>query len=997
MNEEPVVEIDEPGMIRYRDSIAGQITTRSLLMAVVPVLVVGLVTVVSLLVLASRADQARTDLIGNTIGPSRADEARLILVRLDDYVEERIDDVIDWSRSPAITQAAGAPRPEFDRFVNMPIDNVERELDGTTQLDTSGNSSAFLATSIADQSAFAEVFFTDKNGFNVGATNPTSDFVQRDEEWWQTAWNSGAFIGPMQFDDSAGVFSFEVAVRIEGPPGQPIGVIKAVIDVTAVQSFADEFASDDTDEVSVRVLTTDGDLLAETSSGHDPRRIGDTASFGEDQVVAFNQALAVVDGSEGAEDGIRSGFAVLDSILAGYGASSNTREIPRLGIEVPSQQWVAIVEQPEATALAPLNGVEALQSDLNLSVRTLAGLIVALIIVAVVISVVVSRIIAERIAGPVNHLRSEAHRVANEELPRLVASLRDPSSSHQLPEITPIEVNAENEIGELATAFNSVRTTATQLAAGQAVGRSRDVAAILLSLGRRNQQLIGRQLQFIDQLEHSESDPETLQDLFQLDQMATRMRRNAESLLVLAGEDSRRRGTRSVPIDEVIRGSISAVEEFARIDLVATDAVAIKPTAAADVSHLLAELIENAATYSPPDSRIEVIGTGEADNSYTISVLDRGIGMSETALNEANATIRNPAFTERASASQLGLLVVGRLASRHEIVARLVESATIGLTAKVTIPEALLDPVSPLEGHTPPIGVATSETAATPARLEAMATSRPADQVIDISDSAPALPEVPSMEPVVSRITDELISTHGQAAPEAPNAGFVDGTPGALAQPTANTTERPEPPARPMTAERPTERPGNELRVRRRQRSAPEADQAHATTLPSGTGTTDPADAAHSESAQNRADQVRDTLSAFTNGFDKARQEVPGEPSAALQDRANAVRHDLDNFADGIKRGRHDARPPSIGNESGHPSGNGSAAGSPAGSGDGAALPPTTRPRGNGAITSETPAAAAHLSDPNALADDQAADRVNKASSPGPFIQRKRTKGIDNA
>jgi len=708
---------------RFRDSISGRITVTSVAMAIVPVAVVGIVAIVSLMLLASTAEDARSGLAATTVGPSRAEEARLVLDQLDTFVDERVDDVIDWSRASVVVQMADAERAEVDRLATLPIEQVENEMGADHLLDSTGISSQYLLRQIADRPYFAEVFFTDSNGFNVATTNPTSDFVQRDEDWWQTAWDQGAFLGEVEFDESAEVVSFEVALRIDNTLGNPVGVIKSVVNVTALQQFADDFASSSAGDVEVRVMTGAGMLLAETETDHDPRRIGTVAELQGDDDIAQQLALdltseqsslpegliteemLVAEVATVSEDGVnsalRASYALLNEDVVGVSASQPVRTIPRLGIEVPNQQLVSVVALPKDLALAPLAGVTDLESDLDNSVRNLLLTIVLLLLATIVGSVLVARVVGRRIASPIIRLREEADRVANEELPMLIESLSDPEASGDLPEVAPIEIDADGEVAELTQAFNSVRSTATHLAASQAVGRNKDVSAILMSLGRRNQQLVGRQLQFIDQLERTEVNPDTLQNLFQLDQMATRMRRNAESLLVLAGEESRKSGSRPASIDDVIRAAMSAVEDFERVELVSADSVSLLPTVAGDVSHLLAEIIENATSFSPPDTHVEVIGTLVGDGSYTISVVDRGIGMAPAEMEAANEQLRSPRFTDRASASQLGLLVVGRLAARHQISARLVESATTGITAKVTLAAELLASIGSPQFGTP--------------------------------------------------------------------------------------------------------------------------------------------------------------------------------------------------------------------------------------------------------------------------------------------------------
>lgn len=830
---------DGPTPVPYRESIAGRITSRSILLAAIPVLLVGLVAVTSLLVLSRRADEARDELVVDTIGPTRAEDAELILVRLDDYLDERIDDVIDWSRSAQVVEAAGEDWDGVDELASLPIDAVEQRFEGTDVLDTSGFSSRYLIAEIEQRPAFAEVFFTDGNGFNVAATNPTSDFVQRDEDWWQDAWNNGLFVGPIVFDDSAEVTSIEVAARIDDRSGRAIGVLKAVIDASALQAFADA-ARDNPGEASgveVRVLNGDGVLLAETATDHDPRRVGTAAEFDGDRAAAFEQATSTLgDDAQPAT----SGYVLLDETVAGYAWSPGTRQVDRLDMVVPVEQWISIVEQPEAAALAPLSGVEALQSDLNLSARTLALIVIGLVVAVLIIAYLVSRLIARRIAGPINELQVQAYRVANHDLPRIVDTLHRPGVDPEIPRIEPIDVEARGEVGELVNAFNSIQSTALQLAAQEAIGRTRDVSTILLSLGRRNQQLVGRQLGFIDQLERSVDDPDMLAHLFELDQMATRMRRNAESLLVLAGHESSRRGSGPVAVDTVIREAMSAVEDYARIDLESTDRIWIVPRAAADVSHLLAELMENPTIYSPPTTRVQVVGRIEADGSYTISIVDAGIGMSDEALAAANARIGESSFSDEASASQIGLLVVGRLAARHGIKTRLVESSTSGLTAKATIPIDLLVSSLEIEGR-PADDIASSPERPGPTAAEP-----------DSSDGGEwsLVPARPQSADSLASLEDPIPVRSGRS--EAAVVGF--GPPPSIFSAEAGADVAP-------------------LNARRRTRAtSEEAPLADYTVEQSGHG--------ESPLSQQRADEVRSALSNFTAGFASGRADAAGQREA---------------------------------------------------------------------------------------------------------------------
>ncbi len=675
----------DPHRRGFSDSIAGRITLRMLFVAAIPALIVGAVTVGVLFALAGRADDElaanRAALADDTIGARHAEQARLLVASVDTFFEERLGDAIDWSRTPVIVETTGAVYPETIELSSLPIAEVDGRIGQDQRLDRTGRSSDWLAAQIEAQPAFAQAIVTDANGFTVGAARPTTDFTSADREWWQRAWSDGVFLGAVEIDESTGVVAVPLAVRIDDTTtGAPLGVLEATVDLAAIQPLADAFA-DEGRGVEVRILTRSGLLLAETASDHDRARIATELPFDGQHGAAYGQALTGAD---------ETGHIILDDTVGGFGRTRPVREVGRLGTRIDNHDWVAFVEQPTSTALAPLSGLESLRSDLTATARLMAITVVAVLLTALAAALLVGRLLAKRIARPINELSYEANRLAAVELPEMVAQLQQPGAAGTVPAVEPLRVDADGEVAELAAAFDSVRTTAVGLAAEQAIGRSRDASELLTSLGRRNQQLVGRQLRFIDRLERTESDPDVLRNLFVLDQMATRMRRNAESLLVLAGEASPRRVGRARPVDEVVRAAVSEVEDYARVRLGAIDPGLITPNAVNNVTHLLAELIENAASFSPPDELVEVVGTAEPDGSYTLAVVDRGVGMSRDRLRLANERLRGAPFARGSSPSLLGLHVVGRLAARHGIDARLVESATIGTTAKVTLPPSCL-------------------------------------------------------------------------------------------------------------------------------------------------------------------------------------------------------------------------------------------------------------------------------------------------------------------
>jgi hypothetical protein len=253
--------------------------------------------------------------------------------------------------------------------------------------------------------------------------------------------------------------------------------------------------------------------------------------------------------------------------------------------------------------------------------------------------------------------------------------------------------SGRDEIGELATAFGAVHRQALRLAADQALTRM-EVQAMFIALSRRGQTLVQRQIHLIDEFGRDETEPDALARLFALDHLAARMRRNEENLLVLAGGEPARWITRPVAIVDLIRASAQEIEEYRRIDVRQVPDHAIGANVAGDTIHLLAELLENAASYSPPSSVVHV-DARRTVQGLVISVRDEGIGMPPDRLAEANDRLEHPSALTSTLVGTMGLLVVARLAQRHGIAVRLDSTVTTGTTATVTLPDRLLMPLTP--------------------------------------------------------------------------------------------------------------------------------------------------------------------------------------------------------------------------------------------------------------------------------------------------------------
>ncbi len=369
-----------------------------------------------------------------------------------------------------------------------------------------------------------------------------------------------------------------------------------------------------------------------------------------------------------------------------------------------------------------INTAKARVDQLEQQVRLYVGGAVAALLLGLLLAAVVTRLITTSL----RRLTRAARTISEESLPRLVDSLKHPETDLGL-HPTPIDVKGADEFVQLANAFGVVEQTAIDVAAEQAATLRKGIGEIFVNLARRNQSLLDRQIEFIDRLEANEEDPDQLENLFKLDHLATRMRRNAESLLVLAGAEAPRRRGREVSMTDVIRVAVGEVEDFARVTLLAVDDAMVVGTAAVDIAHLLSELMENGTQYSPPDRRVEVVGHRTNDGGYVISVTDHGVGMSDDARLQANELLATPPAVGLALSRSLGFVVASTLASRHGIAVRLTESPSGGITALVTLGSSLILPSQVDDGlHPAGLAASASGTELAPAGVGTGTTNLPA-------------------------------------------------------------------------------------------------------------------------------------------------------------------------------------------------------------------------------------------------------------------------------
>ncbi|MGC4761112.1 sensor histidine kinase [Micromonospora trifolii] len=364
---------------------------------------------------------------------------------------------------------------------------------------------------------------------------------------------------------------------------------------------------------------------------------------------------------------------------------------PSTQLPVGAEQWRGTVEPAlaEVNDVVTAGGEGIVDRATSVAVMVVVRLVLAtgLGLLAVIASVVVSITTARNLLRQLDRLREAAWQLADERLPRVVERLGRGEEVDVATEAPPLEFGTD-EIGQVGKAFNAVQETAVRTAVEQADLR-RNVREVFLSLARRTQALVHRQLTLLDAMERREHDAEELEDLFRVDHLATRMRRNAENLIVLSGSTPGRAWRRNVPMVDVVRGAVAEVEDYTRVNVLPLGPVSLAGRAVGDVIHLLAELIENGLSFSPPHTTVEVRGQ-LVSNGFAIEIEDRGLGMSEEDLAAANHRIVDQSELNLANAARLGLYVVSRLTERHGVRVRLKESAYGGTTAVVLIPLELV-------------------------------------------------------------------------------------------------------------------------------------------------------------------------------------------------------------------------------------------------------------------------------------------------------------------
>ncbi|WP_280226898.1 sensor histidine kinase [Nocardia cyriacigeorgica] len=403
--------------------------------------------------------------------------------------------------------------------------------------------------------------------------------------------------------------------------------------------------------------------------------------------------------------------ALLNLLAQRFPANDRNIQDLRTGVETRA----AMIQGPEAQAgqlplgearqsiLSSLDTTEALVAmatdDIVSGVRDLADnarsdaiMYSVVVLLTILAALLLAVFVARSMIVPLHRLRLAALRVAESDLPHEVAQLRNGASPEEVP-LEPMPIRSEEEIGQLARAVDDIHGQALRLASDQAQMRTQ-VNDMFETLARRSKSLVDHQLTLIEAMEYDEKDPRLLENLFRLDHLAARMRRNGDNLLILAGTKQRRAKSAPVEIADVLRAAISEVEDYERVKLGATPRGSLKEPAASDLAHLFAELLDNALRASPPETDVKFTFAQAHDQGLLIEVADRGIGMPPTEMAEINRRLETTAEPGPDTARHMGLFVVGRLAERHGLSVRLRPTFDTardpGVTVTVHVPVGLI-------------------------------------------------------------------------------------------------------------------------------------------------------------------------------------------------------------------------------------------------------------------------------------------------------------------
>jgi len=432
-------------------------------------------------------------------------------------------------------------------------------------------------------------------------------------------------------------------------------------------------------------LFADGELQALTTADSEQgtalAAFNTTATAGEQSSFRNSVAGSQVNEAELIEEYVISVGSLDTTALNIDSTAAPTRWYSAMSETVQQMQ---AVEQGVASSIVAR--ADLLQQDAENSAVFIALLTGAILLLVLVATLAVAR----SLVRPLRRLREGALNIATVELPDRVRKLGEALDPVLELEVAPINVLSADEIGQVARAFDQVHSEAVRLAGNEAMLRS-SFNAMFVNLSRRSQVLIERLARTIDSLEQNEDDPGRLSELFSMDHLVTRMRRNSENLLLLAGHEGARTWSDPIPLTDVARAATSEIEQYGRVTQRIQPGIAIAGQAVSDVVHLLAEIIENATIYSPVDTPVLMSAQELSSGGVLIEVSDSGVGIPDVRLAEMNWRLDNPPVMDVTVSRHMGLFAVARLAERHGVRVRLVIGKPHGLTAMVWLPDSLIE------------------------------------------------------------------------------------------------------------------------------------------------------------------------------------------------------------------------------------------------------------------------------------------------------------------
>ncbi|MEU0675006.1 nitrate- and nitrite sensing domain-containing protein [Streptomyces sp. NPDC006172] len=425
------------------------------------------------------------------------------------------------------------------------------------------------------------------------------------------------------------------------------------------------------------------------SLSENDRQYGDAALQNQDSELASFRSIYGDDDAETLLEPVEQGSPTIEDAdtyaTRALGSGTGLQSLDKRSYQDWFDASTTKIQQMKNIETTLLEQMEQKARELRSASEQEAIVSGALILLVLGVSLVGAFVVARSMIRSLRRLQETATKVAQDRLPELVKQLSESDPQDVDTSVESVGVHSTDEIGKVAAAFDDVHREAVRLAAEQALLRG-NVNAMFTNLSRRSQGLIQRQLSLISELESREADPDQLSSLFKLDHLATRMRRNGENLLVLAGEEPGRRWTRPVPLVDVLRAAASEVEQYERIELASVPTTEVAGRVVNDLVHLLAELLENATSFSSPQTKVKVTGHALPDGRVLIEIHDTGIGLSPEDLAAINERLAAPPTVDVSVSRRMGLFVVGRLSQRHGIRIQLRPSDSGGTTALVMLP-----------------------------------------------------------------------------------------------------------------------------------------------------------------------------------------------------------------------------------------------------------------------------------------------------------------------